>query len=202
MSQSLSPARSEARHRQPTSNLFQTEWRISQPETQQYFVENLFSLAIIQKRTRTKITMDLLYNQLNTKEIPFIINLLEENLPSVLHTTCYNDFDLPFNEEVRHTEIGHLFEHILLEYLCQHKIKKGARQATYAGRTKWNWDREPMGRFHIHLNCGSKDADILPPALEQTVNLMKIILGYKQPLFISNANQTAPNGLKNGERRW
>jgi hypothetical protein len=186
----------------PNRKVFQQNWQFLQPEVQKYFVENLFSLAIIQKRTRTKITMDLLYNQLNTKEIPTITDLLEENLPSVLLTTCYNDLDLPFHTEVRNTEIGHLFEHILLEYLCQYKIKKGAKRATYVGKTSWNWTRDPMGRFHIHLTCGKKDADILPPALEQTVSLMKIILGYNQrPLFLSGVNP-AHNGLKNGERRW
>jgi len=181
------------------SNLFPSDWKLLQPEVQKYFVENLFSLAIIQKQTRTQITMDLLYSQINTKEIPFITDLLEENLPSVLQTTCYNDLDLPFHIEVKNTEIGHLFEHILLEYLCQNKIRKGARRATFAGRTKWNWTRDPMGRFHIRLTCGRKDADILPASLEQTVNLMKMILEYNsEPLFLLNTT-AAQNGLKNGE---
>lgn len=176
--------------------------QVLSPEAQKYFVENLFSLAIVQKRTSTKITMDLHYNQLNTSEIPSLVEMLEQKLPSVLATTCYNDMELPFHVEVRNTEIGHLFEHILLEYLCQHKIAKGARAATFAGRTKWNWKRDPMGRFHIHLSCGAKDSDILPLALEQTVNLMKIILGFEQPLFVTEAAQAAKtDGLKNGEGR-
>lgn len=184
-----------------STNLFSSDWRLLQPNVQNYFVENLFSLAIVQKATSTRIIMDLLYSQLNTEEIPSVIPLLQENLPSVLSTICYNELGLPFNEEVRHTEIGHLFEHILLEYLCQQKIAKGANRATFAGRTRWNWKREPMGRFHIHLNCGKKDADILPLALEKTVNLMKLILGYNQSLFLLNAESIAQNGLKNGERR-
>ena len=187
----------------PKPNVFRQNWNVSQPFMQKYFVENLFSLAVIQKRTRTRITMDVLYNQINTQEIPFVTDLLEENLPSVLATICYNEQDLPFCEEVQNTEIGHLFEHILLEYLCQYKMKKGARRATYAGRTTWNWVRDPFGRFHIHLTCGTKDADILPIALEQTVGLMKILLEYNpQPLFSTSAKSTARNGLKNGERRW
>ena len=132
---------------------FRPDWQLLQPTVQKYFVDNLFSLAIIQKQTRTKIIMDLLYNQINTKEIPFIEDLLKENLPSVLAATCYNDLDLPFDEEVRNTEIGHLFEHILLEYLCQNRLAKGAKRATFSGRTKWNWTRDPFGRFHIHLTC-------------------------------------------------
>jgi len=184
-----------------TARLYRPNWKLLQPEVQQYFVEDLFSLAITQKITSTQITMDVLYNQINTAEIPYLFDVLEENLPSVLLSKCYNDLGLPFNVEVRNTEIGHLFEHILLEYLCEHKIAKGARAATYAGRTRWNWNRDPLGRFHIHLTCGKKDADILPAALENTVSLMKLILGYNQPLFVQDANLTAQNGLKNGERR-
>ncbi|MGI8420280.1 MAG: cyanophycin synthetase family protein [Candidatus Levyibacteriota bacterium] len=183
------------------SQAVKTGIALTQPEQQKYFVENLFTLAIIQKQTSTRITMDLHYNQLNTEEMPTIVSLLEENLPSVLSTICYNDKNLPFNEEVQNTELGHLFEHILLEYLCQHKLAKGARRATYAGRTKWNWTRDPLGRFHIHLNCGKKDADILPLALEKTVALMKVILSYnQQPLFVEETVEQT-NGLKNGERR-
>jgi Cyanophycin synthase-like N-terminal domain len=187
----------------PDTNQFLPDWKLSQPFEQNYFIENLFSLAVIQKRTRTRITMDVLYNQINTREIPFITNLLQENLPSVLATTCYNDQGLSFYDEVQQTEIGHLFEHIILEYLCQYKMAKGARSATYAGRTTWNWIRDPFGRFYIQLSCGKKDADILPMALEQTVALMKLILGYDaKPLFSTSARSTAHNGLKNGERRW
>jgi hypothetical protein len=185
----------------PAANAFRPNWKSLQPETQKYFVENLFSLAITQKQTRTKITMDLFYNQLSTANVPFLVEMLQQELPSVLLATCYNDLGLPFNVEVRDTEIGHLFEHILLEYLCQHKIEKGARQATFSGRTKWNWKRDPLGRFYIHLSCGKKDSDILPLALEKTVSLMKVILGYEQPLFINDTALTAQNGLKNGERR-
>jgi len=191
MNQNLSPA----------GKIFRQDWQLLQPTVQNYFVDNLFSLAIIQKQTRTKIIMDLLYNQINTKEIPFIIDLLKENLPSVLATTCYNDLDLPFDEEVRNTEIGHLFEHILLEYLCQNRLAKGAKRATFSGRTKWNWTRDPFGRFHIHLTCGKKDADILPLALEQTVSLMKVLLAYNKNHLFLNTNSLNQNGLKNGERR-
>jgi Cyanophycin synthase-like N-terminal domain len=187
----------------PYWNIFRQDWNISHSIEQKYFVENLFSLAVTQKRTRTKITMDVLYNRINTQEIPLVTELLRKNLPSVLATTCYNDQDLPFYREVQNTELGHLFEHILLEYLCQYKMQKGARRATFAGRTTWNWTRDPFGRFHIHLSCGRKDADILPVAIERTVALMKIILGYNsQPLFSTSAQLTARNGLKNGERRW
>ena len=107
----------------------------------------------------------------------------------MLLTQCFNDDGLPFRMEVKHTEIGHLFEHILLEYLCQGKIAKGAQRASYSGNTKWNWIKEPRGTFHIRLSCGMKDADILPAAMDKTISLMKVILAYHQtPLFMTKQN--------------
>src|ERR1700737_3152384 len=110
-------------------------------------VENLFTLAIIQRTNFTKIIMQS-PNYINTGEIPFIVDQLKEYLPNVLMTQCYNEDNLPFALEVRNTEIGHLFEHILLEYLCQLKIAKGFAKAEFAGRTRWNWIKDPRGKFH------------------------------------------------------
>lgn len=174
---------------------------------QNQIVENLFSLAVMQKNTSTRIIMQVHSNEVNTSHIPFIVELLKMNLPNVLLTKCFNDDNLPFREEVRNTEIGHLFEHILLEYLCQLKIAKGANKASYAGRTRWNWIKDPRGKFHIQLNCGIKDADILPIAIEKTNNLMKLILQYKQQTLFpasklpgAKLRLTRRNGLKNGKR--
>jgi hypothetical protein len=174
---------------------------LPQPAAQEYVIDNFFSLDVIQKQTTTKIVMQLHYNQVNTRTIPTIIQLLEDHLPNVLFTQCFNDEGYPFHVEVKNTEIGHLFEHILLEYLCQLKIAKGAISASYSGRTKWNWIRDPRGKFHIHLTCGMKDADILPTAIEKTVTLMKVILANHQtPLFYTKPLLNPKNGLKNGSR--
>ena len=141
-----------------------------------YTAEKLFYLAVSQKQTSTKINMQLLNERTHTADIPLIHELLMQYLPTVLQTECFNDDNLPFAIEVRNTEVGHLFEHILLEYLCQLKVAKGSSRAVFAGRTNWNWVRDPKGTFYIHLNCGVKDADILPIAVEKTISLMKIIL--------------------------
>lgn len=164
-----------------------------------YIVENLFSLGVTQKKYSTTIRMQLLSSQLNTNDIPFISELLKQHLPSVLRTECFNDENLPFALEVKNTEIGHLFEHILLDYLCQLKVAKGSADAVFAGRTKWNWFRDPKGMFHINLNCGFQDADILPLALERTIALMRIILLSKQTSLFPVKKLTSPkNGYKNG----
>jgi hypothetical protein len=174
---------------------------------QEQIVENLFYLNVTQKNSSTKIIMQLYGNKVNTSHIPFIVDLLKMNLPNVLLTKCFNDDDLPFSEEVKNTELGHLFEHILLEYLCQLKIAKGYNRASYAGRTRWNWMRDPKGKFHIHLNCGLKDSDILPLAIEKTVSLMKLVMLHEQHSLFSAADLPGAqlrlsqrNGLKNGKK--
>ncbi len=171
------------------------------PKIQELTVDNFFSLVITQKQTAAKITMQLLFDQVNTNDIPMIVELLKLYLPNVLTTQCFNDEGYAFRDEVRHTEIGHLFEHILLEYLCQLKMAKGCNRACFTGRTKWNWIRDPKGKFYIHVNCSLKDADILPEAIEKTIQLMRIILANHQtPLFYLSPEVTANNGLKNGRR--
>lgn len=157
--------------------------------------------------------MLLLKDPINTADIPYTFDVLQSFLPSVLTTECFNDQGLPFSQEVKKTEIGHLFEHILLEYMCQFKINKGYKSAVYAGRTKWNWERDPKGVFHIRINCTLKDSDIFPLALGKSITLLKIILHHNEPLFSSNEIPTAifanvglprhnvmDTGLKNGKK--
>jgi len=163
-------------------------------------INDLFSLAVTQQPTSTKIIMQLFNNKISTSEIPFVTELLNDHLPTVLLTKCYNETNLPFAVEVRNTELGHLFEHILLEYLCQLKIAKGFSQASFSGRTSWNWVKDPMGKFHIRLSCGSKDADILPLAIEKTIALMKILMQYNQTTLLPTKKIYFANGLKNGKR--
>lgn len=164
----------------------------------EYHVEKLFSLEVMQKTTSTKIIMQSHHKHVNTGYIPFVDEILEKHLPTVLLTQCFNDENLPFAMEVKSTEIGHLFEHILLEYLCQIKIAKGAQSAVFSGKTSWNWLKDPRGKFHIRLTCGSRDADILPLALEKTIHLMKIVLGTEQATLFPKV-KTKRNGLKNGK---
>ena len=166
-----------------------------------YTIDNLFSLAITQKITATKITMRMYNDQINTRSLPHTVARLQKLLPSVLLTECYNDENLPFSIEVRNTEIGHLFEHILLEYLCQLKIAKGHNSAVFSGRTRWNWVRDPRGMFHISLDCGQKDAELLPIALEKSIKLMKIILKDNNSSFFNLPSFSfLNNGLKNGKK--
>ncbi len=144
----------------------------------------------------------MLRDPINTADIPHVFDVLKNFLPSVLTTECFNDENLPFFQEVKKTEIGHLFEHILLEYMCQSKIAKGYKSAVYSGRTRWNWKRDPKGLFHIHISCSLKDHDLLPAALKKSIALMKIILQYDTKNILPNRQITFTHKLHSGTNQF
>jgi hypothetical protein len=108
--------------------------------------------------------------------MPQIPLLLKEKLASILQSKCFNPKKLPFEEEVKNTELGHLFEHILLEYLCDEKIKSGSKAADYRGRTCWDWEKNPPGEYMIDVNAAKSDLEIMKKALEKTHALMDELL--------------------------
>jgi len=143
--------------------------------------EDYFKLFIKRSKTRTLIHMQVLTGVVNTRDIPSTYNILARFLPGILKSKCFNDEKIPFFEEVRETEIGHLFEHILLEYLCQLKITEGADDVVYSGITDWNWYKDPRGLFHITIDSGQDDADIFPIALEKSMTLLNYIMEEGPP---------------------
>lgn len=174
-----------------------------------YTIEDAFSLNIQHKSRSARIKMMMLKDPINTSEIPHTYYILKKLLPNVLTTECFNDQNLPFSQEVKNTEIGHLFEHILLEYMCQLKITRGCRSAVFEGRTRWNWERDPRGLFHISVNCSIRDHVILKDALNMSIALMRIILHFDKKSFMPyQTYMFSPyllsrnkRGLKNGKRR-
>lgn len=152
---------------------------------------DFFSFTINNKRLKTLITMRMHTNKINTKDIPYTTFILEKFLPNVLKSVCYNDEKLPFREEVKKTEIGHLFEHILLEYLCRFKASRGFKDVEFSGETCWNWRIHPRGTFHITINAGLEIKEILPTALWESSNLLKIIMDSNN--FIQTPTYTPRN---------
>ena len=138
--------------------------------------ENLYTLDINRQKDKTLILMRLLIPQVNTKHFPMTQQLLKLYLPSIFRATCYNDDGFPFPKEVCHTEVGHLFEHILLEYLCIVKLENGVDQASYEGVTDWNWVRDPKGTFHITIHAQEEELQFFGEALNRAVILTNIIL--------------------------
>lgn len=144
---------------------------------------HLFSLYLSLHKDTIVTTMKLLVPIVNTCELPHTFHFLYKSLPSILKSQCYNPDNLPFHKEVQQTEIGHLFEHILLEYLCLIKLELGYQKASFRGRTDWNWKKDPKGTFHIFITINSKDLLFLPQALDKSILLLKSLMTPQKPQF-------------------
>ncbi len=131
-----------------------------------------FSLKIAQKTLHSAIFMQLHTAVVTTRELPQTFGILKRNLPRVLKTECFNSRNLPFSVEVRNTEVGHLFEHIMLTHLCQFKLARGWEEAVFNGETVWNWKCESRGSFRIYIDVGLDDAFIFSKALDKSIYLL------------------------------
>jgi hypothetical protein len=145
---------------------------------------DLYSLSIDRGQNKTIIVMKMHIPQVNTSEFPQTRNILKLYLPTILESTCYNEEQLPFYKEVSKTEIGHLFEHILLEYLCLVKLENGYDSVCYEGVTDWNWLRDPKGTFHITIKANNEELDILSLALERSMILTNAILSQEETISL------------------
>lgn len=143
--------------------------------TSSHTIENLFSLAVNQYINKTTITMQMLNTVVSTKELPATFAVLQNHLPSIYKSKCFNDKKFSFRKEVLATEVGHLFEHIMLEYLCFLKVKEGVLEAVFDGETHWNWKRDPFGTFHIEIEVGVEDNKIFAEALTKSMELLSLI---------------------------
>jgi len=126
--------------------------------------------------------MTVLGDIVNTRNIPETYTILNKLLPQIFLSKCFNDDRLTFKTEVQRTEIGHLFEHILLEYLCDYKFSKGYKDVVFTGVTNWNWKKDPYGTFHIRVNSAQDDIDIFQKALERTISLVSLIMTNNKAL--------------------
>ena len=143
-----------------------------------------FDFVVSQRLDHAEITIQFFTNYLTTTHIPGTISLLEVMLPRIFTHKCYNDQNQSFKKEVSNTELGHLFEHILLEFLCASKYKKGQPITPLKGLTEWNWKQDPKGIFHIYLNSVGSDEELLHKSIAHTANLMNTI-------FLNNVVSTS-----------
>jgi hypothetical protein len=110
-----------------------------------HYTSSYFKLNIFLKTDKVLMTQEL-NSIVNTKDLPLTDSLLNEHLPSIFENECINDRNLSFREEVKATEIGHLFEHIVLEHL-KIETETAGKKADYSGSTSWNWETQKKGHF-------------------------------------------------------
>lgn len=152
-----------------------------------FFSHNLYELGISQRKEKTYLYMQFRTPFVTTFKNHDILYILKKQLPSIFLSTCYNDFNLPFRKEVENTELGHLYEHILLEYLAVLYRAKCTTLRDFEGLTSWNWKKNPRGSFVIQINVGKNDQQILSEAIALTNGLMISIL---EPLIPTTSHST------------
>lgn len=141
------------------------------------YVSTVFSVSSINTSKRNlHLLMRLKGPVVNTSELPNTISILTSYCPNVLTTDCFNDKNLPFIEEVKRTEIGHLFEHLLLVNVCVEKVKRGIEMYCLEGKTSWNWKTEPWGTFHIFIPHFNDNDAAFKPAFSDAISLTERVL--------------------------
>lgn len=96
----------------------------------------------------TKITLRFRH-QLYSAQVPGLAASLLEMLPCLREHICHNRHGREFVDELADTELGHVFEHVMLAVL--HK-----RGICTRGQTTWDWQRDPIGLFHVTIATGKK----------------------------------------------
>lgn len=140
-----------------------------------YYESPLMQIALEQTDTETTITMQLSGPVINTKFLPSTLSFLLREFPEVLGTECFNENNLAFKDEVVRTEVGHLFEHMVLEELCALKVAHGQKCAVHSGTTSWNWETESVGVFHITIDSGNPDSELLERAIIKGIHITEAL---------------------------
>lgn len=135
-----------------------------------------FTLDIAQSTQKTNITMKMNIPVVNTSNLLHTLSFLQKHSPRVLNTQCFNDKNLAFHSEVKATEIGHLFEHLLISELYLKKVSLGHTNVVFNGVTSWNWLKDPHGLFHIVIDIGKKEAHLLMQVIKKVIQLMEKLL--------------------------
>jgi len=104
------------------------------------------SITFLPRHTRLTVRFR---HHLYSGQLPDLANSLLQMLPKLREHLCYNRNGLPFIEELHDTELGHVFEHVILEILRQ-------RGLYLRGQTTWNWHRDPLGTYNVTINTGKK----------------------------------------------
>lgn len=96
----------------------------------------------------TRITVRFRHH-LYSSHLPGLASHLLAMLPSLREHFCINRRGLTFEEELKETEMGHVFEHVVLAVLA-------LRGVATRGQTTWNWQRDPIGMFQVTVGTGKK----------------------------------------------
>lgn len=134
-----------------------------------------YSLDINLSEAYLSIIMQLHSLPLSTRKLSKTIRILEKNLPSIFQNQCFNEENLSFYNEAKNTEIGHLFEHILLENIVLLNDPQ-PNITSLQGKTSWNWEKDPLGKFYIQVTPITLKRSQLVQCLKKSIGLTNTII--------------------------
>lgn len=140
---------------------------------------DFYKMHIFPNENLLEIKLQMLTPFVTTSNLEHTYSFFKKNLPSILKSKCFNENNYAFSKEILNTELGHLFEHILLENLCKEKLLYGHKSASFSGNTSWNWKKEKLGNFTIKINFDPEDKIYLEKAMEKTCALFIKLLKDK-----------------------
>ena len=146
--------------------------------SQEYIEKTPFSLHVKVHKNHSRIIFKADKNYLYSKNLPGTLPILKKNLPAIFFTKCINDNNYCFEEEAKNTEIAHLFEHIILTYLCLRKKIQEQNDFLYKAKTSWNWEKNEIGNFEIDLNVGLDEEKGLLWAIGKSRTLLSRIYSF------------------------
>lgn len=144
----------------------------------------------------TRITVKF-RNRLYSSQVPGFAKSLLLMLPALEDHVCHNRKGLSFTREVEDTELGHVLEHVILALL-------GQRGIYTKGQTTWNWDRDPIGMYHITVQTGRKyvmKESILVAQAILTNALVGPVVKFSTPSSREGALPLLVQGRSGGEGR-
>jgi hypothetical protein len=140
------------------------------------FSRPYYSVAVTPGIKNCTIKMRFQTTFLTTSSIPNIVSILTKHVPNIFKCQCFNNKNFPFIEEVANTELGHLYEHILLEVLLDIAKDNGMLPVTYEGETSWNWKEDSRGIFHISIRGPMPSHELVEQAVSRTNLIMDHII--------------------------
>lgn len=109
---------------------------------------NVIEFIVVPRARQIKLTVEMPDpDRFLTSHAPHLPRSLFRIFPRLAKHKCENELGLSFREECRHTEIPHLFEHLILEIQSQVQPAEVLR-----GVTEWNWTVDPRGLFHVTVD--------------------------------------------------
>lgn len=135
-----------------------------------------FSFYAVTNSTRTTIAFNVSNGGVRTGFYPETMDIVKKFIPGVLKTKCFNERHNSFDVEVVNTEIAHLFEHIVIQSICEIRKSKGLVYCKYHGETEWDWSLYNFGNFKIVINACLEDTEELEGALMKASSIVKSIM--------------------------